>query len=690
MIKILQLFVLLFGFLTYSQSQSVSLFKQYTGQYDFFMMGNTMNSAPNGTNAPCTILTQSSAMLNLNTTQEVQAAFLYWSGSGDLSQADLDVKLNGTPIRAERTFTANGPTGLPFFSAFADVSSLVKATGNVLYTLSDLDLTAIIAPYCPTGSNYAGWSMVIVYEDPFLPNRVVSIYEGFELVDHTGSKVAITLNGLNVTNLNNAKVGFLAWEGDENLAVTEELRINNQIIGNPPLNPINNAFNCTNTFTGATNLWNMDIDYYQIGNYLSLGDTEMTVEIQTGQDLVIINNILVALSSLFADATITIDDVTVSCDNREIHVEYTVYNSNGTGKLVANVPINFYANNELVGSTATKAMIPIGGSETGSILLTIPETIPENFILSSKVDDDGTVNGTVVEVDETNNSANKIVQLIISPQANKPTDMILCDYDEDGYVVFNLTPKLQEVTNSSNVAITLHESESDAQNGINQLTNIAYYELKTYKSNTIWVRVEYQSNGCSAFTSFRLTAQMKPFTELKDPLMICNYKDNPRQVNLGIASILLKRMFDYADLVQLQFYETKSDAENQINEINNIQKYEPPRFPYIVWIKATGTNRLLCDHVIPIQVNDCVVPKGISPNGDGFNDGFNLEIFNLIDLKIYNRYGNLVYEHGVGYIDQWKGQDRNNRELPSGTYFYLFKTSFDTYSGWVYLMKELP
>ena len=87
--------------------------------------------------------------------------------------------------------------------------------------------------------------------------------------------------------------------------------------------------------------------------------------------------------------------------------------------------------------------------------------------------------------------------------------------------------------------------------------------------------------------------------------------------------------------------------------------------------------------------DDCYIPRGISPNGDGKNDGFDLEVFYLDNLKIYNRYGNLVYEHGEGYTNQWEGQDNNDRLLPAGTYFYVFTTAYDTYSGYVQLIREI-
>ncbi|MFD2433232.1 hypothetical protein ACFSO9_06520 [Mesonia maritima] len=65
--------------------QDLSLYNQFNGHYDYTAVGNTMNLAENETNIPgqpCTILTQSSADLNLLSTQSLIAAYLYWAGSG--------------------------------------------------------------------------------------------------------------------------------------------------------------------------------------------------------------------------------------------------------------------------------------------------------------------------------------------------------------------------------------------------------------------------------------------------------------------------------------------------------------------------------------------------------------------------------------------------------------------------------
>src|SRR5690606_11125837 len=113
---------------------------------------------PNGDPTSCDILTESSATLNLNN-KEVVAAYLYWSGNGVGKEADLFVTLNDKEVQAERVnymfITTDQKSG--YFSAFSDVTSIVKEYGGGNYTLSDLDLTKHMPKYC--GGNYVGWAI---------------------------------------------------------------------------------------------------------------------------------------------------------------------------------------------------------------------------------------------------------------------------------------------------------------------------------------------------------------------------------------------------------------------------------------------------------------------------------------------------------------------------------------------------
>lgn len=68
------------------------------------------------------------------------------------------------------------------------------------------------------------------------------------------------------------------------------------------------------------------------------------------------------------------------------------------------------------------------------------------------------------------------------------------------------------------------------------------------------------------------------------------------------------------------------------------------------------------------------IPTVITPNGDGKNDLFIIKdldaLYPDVDVKIVNRWGNLVYE-SAGYAEPWNGTYMNKGEkLPMGTYFY--------------------
>ena len=91
-----------------------------------------------------------------------------------------------------------------------------------------------------------------------------------------------------------------------------------------------------------------------------------------------------------------------------------------------------------------------------------------------------------------------------------------------------------------------------------------------------------------------------------------------------------------------------------------------------------------------VAYNPCrVIPKGISPNDDGFNDSFDLTGMGVKEVIIFNRYGTSVFTYSGTYTNQWKGQSDQGDELPDGTYFYSIHT-IDGVSktGWVYINRE--
>lgn len=83
------------------------------------------------------------------------------------------------------------------------------------------------------------------------------------------------------------------------------------------------------------------------------------------------------------------------------------------------------------------------------------------------------------------------------------------------------------------------------------------------------------------------------------------------------------------------------------------------------------------------------VVTGISPNGDGINDYWkiiNIGAFGKCDVKIYNRWGDVVYESS-DYKNDWDGK-REGKTLPEGTYYYLINTPKDgSFTGPLNILK---
>ncbi len=112
--------------------------------------------------------------------------------------------------------------------------------------------------------------------------------------------------------------------------------------------------------------------------------------------------------------------------------------------------------------------------------------------------------------------------------------------------------------------------------------------------------------------------------------------------------------------------------------------------------------------VVDVNINDdCVVlacsledirdsiSKAVTPNGDGFNDFFqvnlDLECGFTYNVQIFNRWGAEVYSMR-NYQNNWDGFSNksfsNSNQLPSGTYYYILEINggaFEPIQGYIFL-----
>ena len=500
-------------------AQSIELFQQFNGRYDYTAIGNTLNSFENNLDGSfCEILPESAAGLSLGSDQVIVAAYLYWAGSGE---ADNEVMINSIPVSSELNYSvsfASTAGELIYFSCFADITDLVLEQGNTTYTFSGLDISEALTTnpgYCGTRTNFAGWSIYIIYEDQDLPLNQVSLFQGLEIINTNVTEKTIVLENINVLDNIGAKIGFLAWEGDDALNFGESLSINDNILSNPPLNLSDNAFNGTNTFTNSTEFYNADLDVYDIQNNIEIGDTSATIKLTTGDfdstgafraDLIILNNIITVLNSQLPDATVQIDRITSACNQAFIEIEYTVFNVNSTDILPAGTALSFYLDGVFVAMTSTVNDIPIGGSEQGSIALDIdPGDDSVNLVLV--IDDDGTGTGNVNETNENNNMATAIVDLPASAPLIELPALLSCDQGFNS-ALFDLEEIIQDVPSGFDVdSEEFYLSEEDAASGVNAIINPSDF-ANTTDPQFIFLRIEHEP--CYQLFRFQLRVENCP------------------------------------------------------------------------------------------------------------------------------------------------------------------------------------
>lgn len=172
--------------------------------------------------------------------------------------------------------------------------------------------------------------------------------------------------------------------------------------------------------------------------------------------------------------------------------------------------------------------------------------------------------------------------------------------------------------------------------------------------------------------------------------------------NCIIDDITLVRIF-YAKLASENFQQIDSIPGNIFNSYTHILDSRSLVGCYAVQaVRKNGNVSVLSNKVC---VDNCPIynlPNTFTPNNNGQNDLFTpifpYRFVESIDMKIYNRWGNLVFETKNPDIN-WDGTDyKTKKALFTGVYYYICDVFYQTIdgikkiekplSGYIHLFKE--
>lgn len=168
----------------------------------------------------------------------IKYAALYWSATnragGETNLTNIKfrtpsssdyVNITGQIVYNEAIGNLLGNSCKPYV-AYADVTSLINSSNaegdylvaNIRASLGDNDINDDSIVDCP-GGNSGGWSLFIVYEDPKLPSKFITTFDGFSGITGT-NELTIPISGFrtNPTGNVNAKLAFSTLEGDNRVS----------------------------------------------------------------------------------------------------------------------------------------------------------------------------------------------------------------------------------------------------------------------------------------------------------------------------------------------------------------------------------------------------------------------------------------------------------------------------------------
>lgn len=311
------------------------------------------------------------------------------------------------------------------------------------------------------------------------------------------------------------------------------------------------------------------------------------------------------------------------------------------------------------------------GTDTDGIIvfdLTANETVilngqnPDNFSIQYFRDADFTdqinnpstyqnVNSSETIYIKMVNSANSVcfgiteftIEVLELPTVSSVVDLLQCDDNLDGFSLFNLLQANAEIsTNHLNEAITFYETEINAENENNPITNLSDYLNEIVSADKVWARTE-NENGCFRISEINLivsTTQI-PSTYSKD-FYQCDDGDNSSDgiatFDLTSVSDDIEAMFPTGQQLIINYYRNLPDALSESNAILNINSYQNTGYPFTqdVYVRvdsALDNDCLGLGHHITLHVETVPIANTVNIDEQCDNDGDGEHAFDTSNIE---------------------------------------------------------
>ena len=245
-----------------------------------------------------------------------------------------------------------------------------------------------------------------------------------------------------------------------------------------------------------------------------------------------------------------------------------------------------------------------------------PEILYANFI-----DNNGCVDVTEVTVN-----------VNTPPIVSQPTDVLICDDNQDGLSTINLNSKIPEVvSNTNNKIITFYTDPIDSILGVNAITNPSNF---TSSTTNIYIRVEIATNGCYEIVAFEFIVNTRPqFPSLISDFNSCQLALNGETADFIFINKDEEILNGQTDKV-VSYHLTPNDADLNLNPIDKTVAYQNVSNPQTIYVRVENITDPDCYGVSNFQLVADSIPVYNDPNDVILCDGIENDGSVFVDLNL--------------------------------------------------------
>ncbi|GGG57320.1 hypothetical protein GCM10010976_30190 [Bizionia arctica] len=182
------------------------------------------------------------------------------------------------------------------------------------------------------------------------------------------------------------------------------------------------------------------------------------------------------------------------------------------------------------------------------------------------------------------------INIVQAPTVNQPINLVICDDDQDAFSIVNLDDKISEiVSNTSNLNISFHTSEDDANLKENEITNTTAYNANT---QTVYVRIESELTSCYTLVHFEIIVNTEPTF-----IDISNFRNCETDGNQTAEFFFVDKdaeILNGQPGKQVLYFENATDALNRTNIIDKSVAYVNQTNPEIIHVRVENNSDQSC------------------------------------------------------------------------------------------------